>query len=465
MRASKSIGSISDTQTHLLGTSIILASDLLAICCASSVADYLYQSLIWQVPSNLSNALTYGLCVGLIYFLTSCFDRLSLRSLVNIPVRLIAWRFGVSLSIFLSILFLLKIGNVFSRGQFVVFAVIGLAFLFGNRRLFAIALKSGLVRVAFKPQRLAVIGDISEMQRTRRELSLEPSHYRLVEALEVSNAGVPEAVKQAVRLSRNGAIDAILVALPWSEWKSIDEIVTQLNQQALPVLLMPDANSSLFISRPTTALSRLPAYVIRESSLNPFERALKRSFDTIFAAALMILLSPIFIAAALAIKLDSGGPIFYRQRRTGFNHTEFRIFKFRTMSTCDDDNNVRQATRDDPRLTRVGAFLRRTSIDELPQLLNVLRGEMSIVGPRPHAVSHDNEWTKTVDSYAARYNVKPGMTGLAQVLGFRGETETVCKLAERVNCDLKYIENWSFWLDLRIIARTIRVFAFQQSAY
>ena len=271
---STSVRSIEDTQTQILGTSIILASDLLAICCASYAADYIYHALLLQEPTSFRNAATYGLCVGLLYFSISCFDRLSFRSLVNIPVQLIAWRFGVSLAIFLSILFLLKIGNVFSRGQFIVFAGIGLLLLFANRRLFALGLKSGLIGIAFKPQRLAVIGNMIESQRARRELATEPSHYRLVETLDTETNGIAPAIERATALSRDGSIDAILLALPWSDWKCIDDIAKHLRQQALPVLLMPDTNTAFFVSEPTTTLSGLPAYVIRQASLNPIQRAL-----------------------------------------------------------------------------------------------------------------------------------------------------------------------------------------------
>ena len=180
---------------------------------------------------------------------------------------------------------------------------------------------------------------------------------------------------------------------------------------------------------------------------------------------MLLLLLPVFVLVAVAVRLESGGPVLFKQKRTGFNHKPFTIFKFRTMTTCENGNDVRQAVRNDPRFTRIGAFLRRTSIDELPQLLNVLRGDMSLVGPRPHALSHDKAWAEIIESYPARYNMKPGITGLAQVLGHRGEIETDAMIADRVNCDLRYIENWSFWLDMRIVAKTIAVFAFQKSAY
>jgi undecaprenyl-phosphate galactose phosphotransferase/putative colanic acid biosynthesis UDP-glucose lipid carrier transferase len=165
------------------------------------------------------------------------------------------------------------------------------------------------------------------------------------------------------------------------------------------------------------------------------------------------------------VKLDSRGPAFFRQRRNGFNNRDFEILKFRTMHTMEDGENVQQACRHDPRVTRVGAFLRRSSIDELPQLINVLRGEMSIVGPRPHAVSHNASWAELVEDYALRHHIKPGITGLAQVNGFRGRCDTCELIKMRVHYDLEYINRWSVWLDLQIIAKTMRVFFFQRTAF
>jgi lipopolysaccharide/colanic/teichoic acid biosynthesis glycosyltransferase len=157
----------------------------------------------------------------------------------------------------------------------------------------------------------------------------------------------------------------------------------------------------------------------------------------------------------LLIRLDSPGPIFFLQRRYGFNQREFRIVKFRTMTTLDDGGEIRQAARGDPRITRVGRWLRRWNIDEIPQLFNVLMGDMSLVGPRPHALAHNRDYERRISLYARRHNVKPGITGWAQIHGFRGQTDTDDKMRQRVEHDLYYIDNWSIWLDLRILAQTV----------
>jgi undecaprenyl-phosphate galactose phosphotransferase/putative colanic acid biosynthesis UDP-glucose lipid carrier transferase len=460
-----SVARIHESQTQILGSSIILTADLLAICCASYAADYTYHTLIAHIPPSFQNALTSGISVGLIYFLISCFDDHGVKSLSTIPARRIAWKFIVSLSIFLTSVFLLKVGAVFSRGQFLCFAVGGLLLLFANRQLFAVALRAGLVKVAIKPQRLAVIGSSSELRRAQSELLLEPSQFNVIEALDIDVTSMASALDRAISLSRSGSIDAVMLAIPWSENSKLESVVGGLREQALPIMLLPDAPTSRYIAHPAVTLSALPAYVIKRASLTPFEQLIKRTADIVLSLVALAIVWPIFLLAAVAIKFESNGPIFFRQRRSGFNSREFTIYKFRTMTACEDDDNVRQATRNDPRLTAVGAFLRRSSIDELPQLFNVLRGDMSIIGPRPHAIMHDREWARVVKFYARRHHIKPGITGLAQVNGFRGETNTEDKIEVRVRYDLQYIDNWSFWLDLQIMAKTLLVFAFQKNAY
>jgi putative colanic acid biosynthesis UDP-glucose lipid carrier transferase len=188
---------------------------------------------------------------------------------------------------------------------------------------------------------------------------------------------------------------------------------------------------------------------------DPAQSRVKRALDILVAAAALLFVLPLMIAAAVAVRLDSPGPIFFRQRRGGYGGETFEILKFRTMYVLEDSGPIRQATRNDSRITRVGGFLRRRSIDELPQLINVLRGDMSIVGPRPHALSHDEFYGQEIPQYCERTRVRPGITGLAQMSGYRGEVPDVATMASRVRLDLEYIENWSIVLDAKIILRTI----------
>jgi exopolysaccharide biosynthesis polyprenyl glycosylphosphotransferase len=191
----------------------------------------------------------------------------------------------------------------------------------------------------------------------------------------------------------------------------------------------------------------------------------KRAFDLLFASVALLLLTPVLAVVALLIKLDSAGPVFFLQHRYGFNQKPFRIIKFRTMRTLEDGPVVSQAKKDDPRVTRAGALLRRWNLDELPQLFNVIKGDMSLVGPRPHALSHDREYEQRISVYARRHNVKPGITGWAQIHGFRGETDTDDKMQNRVEYDLHYIDNWSLGLDLQIMIRTVLSSTSYRNAY
>jgi putative colanic acid biosynthesis UDP-glucose lipid carrier transferase len=204
---------------------------------------------------------------------------------------------------------------------------------------------------------------------------------------------------------------------------------------------------------------------LQRKPLNAFELAFKRVIDLVFAAIALIVLSPLLILVAVAIRLDSPGPVLFRQRRRGFNGRQFCIVKFRTMSVLEDGKSISQATPGDQRITRLGKLLRRASIDELPQLWNVLTGSMSLVGPRPHALAHDNEFDKTVGHYAVRHHVKPGLTGWAQVHGCRGPTPTVADVKRRVELDLWYIDNWNFRLDCLIILRTVLEVVRGRNAY
>jgi exopolysaccharide biosynthesis polyprenyl glycosylphosphotransferase len=202
----------------------------------------------------------------------------------------------------------------------------------------------------------------------------------------------------------------------------------------------------------------------RPQPVREWSYVVKQALDYVGAAVGLVLLFPLMVFAAIAIKLDSQGPVFFQQRRNGFNQRVIKVYKFRTMTVTEDDKVV-QASRGDRRVTRVGRVLRATSIDELPQLINVLKGEMSLVGPRPHAISHNEHYGKYLRRYTHRHAVKPGITGLAQVNGFRGPTEDLELMRKRIECDLEYIENWSLWLDIKIIARTIVAGCIHKNAF
>jgi exopolysaccharide biosynthesis polyprenyl glycosylphosphotransferase len=231
--------------------------------------------------------------------------------------------------------------------------------------------------------------------------------------------------------------------------------VSALRILPLPVTLIPAGASSELLKRPSHMIGDTACIELQRGPLSTFERTAKRILDVLCAAVGLFVLLPLLSITAVAIKLDSPGPILFRQRRCGFNGKPFQILKFRTMSVLEDGELVAQAAHSDSRVTRLGSWLRRTSIDELPQLLNVLEGSMSLVGPRPHAVAHDSHFDKVVRNYAFRHHMKPGLTGWAQVNGYRGATPTVRDIQRRVELDLWYVDHWSVGLDCVILVRTL----------
>jgi len=234
----------------------------------------------------------------------------------------------------------------------------------------------------------------------------------------------------------------------------------------MDVSLAPEPLGFRLMERRVRHLGDLPMTMVQEPPLSGWNYIIKSLEDRVLSALIILAISPILLLLTILIRLDSPGPAIFRQQRYGFNNNVFTVFKFRSMR--DDIGDVRggaQATRGDPRITRIGAFIRKTSLDELPQLFNVLLGDMSLVGPRPHAVAHNEEYAGKVDQYLSRHKVKPGITGWAQIHGFRGETDTDEKMEMRVQYDLYYIDNWSLWLDLRIIIRTLVVGFVNENAY
>lgn len=259
-------------------------------------------------------------------------------------------------------------------------------------------------------------------------------------------------------------IDGTFVALPLKGEERIRGLLQGLKEYTGDVNMVPDLLNYYLLNCSFGEIAGLPVLNLRRG-LRCLEAFLKWCEDKVVAIALLVILSPVLLVIALAVMVSSRGPIIFRQRRYGMNGEEFVVYKFRTMTVCEDGLVIEQAKPCDPRLTRIGSFLRRYNLDELPQLINVFQGNMSVVGPRPHAVAHNEYYRKLVEHYMLRHKVKPGMTGLAQVNGWRGETDTLEKMERRVQYDLAYINNWSIWLDLRILMLTpFKVFG-QPNAY
>ena len=272
-----------------------------------------------------------------------------------------------------------------------------------------------------------------------------------------ANARRSGTCKDLIASCRAGNVDRVIVALTPTATTRIANLAAELERLPVTLDVATHLSRDLFTfgkPRGATWLGPIGLVSIKTAPLTDWGGIVKSALDYCIAIALIPVLLPLFMVIAVLIKLDSPGPVFFKQSRKGFNQRPFRIWKFRSMSVMEDGATIHQATKCDPRVTRVGAVLRRTSLDELPQILNVLRGEMSIIGPRPHALAHDRQWEEDLFRYAGRQQVKPGITGWAQVHGLRGEIDGLDKVKARVDFDLDYIRNWSIWLDLKILAMT-----------
>ncbi|MEZ5702022.1 MAG: undecaprenyl-phosphate glucose phosphotransferase [Burkholderiaceae bacterium] len=248
----------------------------------------------------------------------------------------------------------------------------------------------------------------------------------------------------------------VYFAIPLGESDLIEDMYLKLLDRHVAVHWVPDIFSLLLVNHSVREIAGLPVLTLSETPLTGTRLLIKALEDRVLGMLILILISPLLLLIALAIKLDSKGPVFFRQARKGWSGRVFHIWKFRSMFVHEAEGGVvKQATKDDPRVTRVGAILRKTSLDELPQIFNVLKGEMSLVGPRPHAVQHDEQYSKGIDAYFARHNIKPGITGLAQVRGLRGETREIERMQQRIEADIEYINNWSLWLDISLLLRTL----------
>ncbi|HTU24761.1 MAG TPA: undecaprenyl-phosphate glucose phosphotransferase [Pirellulales bacterium] len=272
-------------------------------------------------------------------------------------------------------------------------------------------------------------------------------------------------IQQLVELARAGEIDRIYITLPMRAEERIRKLLSALSDSTASVYIVPDFFVFELLHSCWTDIGGLPVVAVFDHPFYGVDGLLKRSTDIVLASLLLVCFALPMLLVAAAVKLTSPGPVFFRQRRYGMDGREIRIWKFRTMTAAEDGPVVRQATRNDARLTPIGGFLRRTSLDELPQLFNVLTGSMSLVGPRPHATAHNEEYRRHIRGYMLRHKVRPGITGLAQVNGWRGETDTLYKMEKRIEFDHQYIREWSLWKDFKILFHTVFIVFKRENAY
>jgi putative colanic acid biosynthesis UDP-glucose lipid carrier transferase len=399
-------------------------------------------------------------------------DIYKLSELLNLrsQIRKVATTWAAVFLFLTAIAFVMKVGGSFSRGVVLLFAGSGLMALVAARVAWRLFLADGLAVRRFSNRKIALL--TQQVPAEARVLLTALNRHGFQPTFQFEFPGDlnkverrKEVIAQLISSLRGSDIEEIVVSASLDQWPELSSVLSELRVLPIPVNLIPIGPLSELFRLPSHTIGSTVNIELQRGPRTLFERAIKRAFDIIVASTALLMLLPLFLMTALAIKMDSPGPIIFRQRRRGFNGRPFQILKFRTMTVLEDDEHVVQATLNDVRITRIGAWLRRTSIDELPQLINVLQGSMSIVGPRPHAMAHDNKFDKIIGNYAFRHHVKPGITGWAQVNGHRGQTPTIADIKYRITLDLWYIDNWSLAVDFKILFLTIAELIFSKNAY
>src|SRR5215470_1845654 len=452
---------------------IVCALDIALIVAASVACGAIYSSFLHQGDTDLVRHMATGAVVCAIFvpfFRNRClYDP---TSLVNWPLqaRKIVVLWTMTLLIFAGATFAFKIGPEFSRGAVLSFHIAGLALLLAHHALWRAIIDSGLRNGSLRGREsiLLCMHDFAGGNRVAQghARDLERHGFKIENIFYLAADISPkELIERAIAFARGSEIKEIFVAADLQRWSTIRDLIQRLCDLPLPLTLLPDENIATLFQRASRRFGSSVGIEFQRAPLSLSERIAKRALDLTVALVGIVLLTPMFLIIALAIKLDSPGPALFMQTRHGFNSKKFRIFKFRTMTALDDGATIKQAVQGDARVTNIGTWLRKTSIDELPQLFNVLRGEMSIVGPRPHAAAHDHYYEELIGHYAFRHHMKPGITGWAQVNGFRGETPTLELMKARVHYDVWYVDNWSVLLDLKIILRTISELVRGRNAY
>ncbi|OAA00311.1 undecaprenyl-phosphate glucose phosphotransferase [Klebsiella pneumoniae] len=329
-----------------------------------------------------------------------------------------------------------------------------------------------LRRLGYNTRRVAVVGSLPAGINLLKSFAEEPwmgfivlGYYNSEPLTSVSDINFCGNFDKLIIDARDGKIDRIYIAMNMQEEAKIKKIVQQLTDTTCSVLLIPDIFTFNILQARTEEINGVPVVPLFDTPLSGINMIFKRLEDIIVSTVILLLISPVLLIISVAVKFSSPGPVLFRQLRYGMDGKPIRVWKFRSMHVMENDENVVQATKNDIRVTKVGKFLRSTSLDELPQFFNVWCGQMSVVGPRPHAVAHNEQYRALIQGYMLRHKVKPGITGLAQINGWRGETDTLEKMEKRIEYDLLYIRGWSIWLDLKIIFLTVFKGFINKSAY
>jgi Undecaprenyl-phosphate glucose phosphotransferase len=448
-------------------------AEFLAVSAAAYTTSLLYFLVVFQ---GLPPTAAYGsaaLFIASLILLVS----LGFRHYVMLqtqPRHRFLWSgFGavaLAFSFFLSTLFLLRATENYSRATFFIQLVAVAAAVLGVRAIGYSAIRTAIASGRVQARRIVLIGNKANYAvikdqlneagiQTVRSLPFPAKRKSALNGGETALDG--ELLRQMIDTCRKLQPDDIVILATAADLPRSARLADALSELPISLHVIPVETGELLGSARLGDLGTLVTIQLLRAPLSAFDRLVKRGFDIAAAAVGLLLLSPLLLVVPMAIKLDSRGPVLFRQTRHGYNNDTIRVFKFRSMTTMEDGHAFRQATKNDPRMTRVGSMIRRTNIDELPQLINVLLGEMSIVGPRPHPVAMNEMFQRHIAPLSRRHNVKPGITGWAQVNGYRGETDTLEKMQRRFECDLYYIDNWSLLLDVKIIMMTL----FSKRAY
>jgi Undecaprenyl-phosphate glucose phosphotransferase len=461
----------SDALPYLLST-----ADAFVILLSNLAGGIGYQLAVGNPMPNILPHCAVGLLASFIHILRMSGSGYyefpdSAKPRVEVGEILVCWFTTGLLLAFLA--FLLKIGVAYSRGAFVVFYFLVPIGLLGVRKLTKTAVLAAVSRGAIGRRDAVLIGEFDEMAALGPQDLLALFGATKVNRFTLSREDDPlirsstdlRIINSVANFARRHNCREILLALPWSDAGRIEFVRDQIKFLPVSARLLPDMHVRSLTNLTSSARRRGLAIEIQRAPLSGAQRFVKRVMDIFVASLALIFFLPAMTLTAVAIKLDSQGPVIFRQNRKGFNGRQFVIFKFRTMTVQENGSAVVQATRDDSRVTAIGRLLRSASIDELPQLLNVLKGDMSLIGPRPHALAHDSYFETILSDYAFRHHVKPGITGWAQCNGARGATPSIEHISERVKLDLWYINNWSLWLDILILIKTFFEVLRKRNAY
>ncbi|GJL95674.1 MAG: undecaprenyl-phosphate glucose phosphotransferase [Hyphococcus sp.] len=454
---------------------IVQFIDFIAVIGTSVLVAYAYHAFVLFLPFDFQYYAAAGI-VGATGVTTLMrrdgyyeFDQL-LSATWNI--RAILSRWVLTVLGLLAFGFALKISENFSRVWLLFWSISAVGFLILSRGVASYILRDMIRKGGVFTRRIAVVGATELAARFAEKAGSAENGITITGIFDPGlasmgdehTAGVSGDLNALEQAARNGEIDDIVIATPRTSKEDMDRISRRLSSLPVTISICPNIHWLDHTGGAVTRVGDANVLSLYQRPLEDWGGVLKTVEDFVLGTILLVIASPLLLLIACAVKLQSKGPALFVQQRHGFNNAVFKIYKFRTMTVAEDGDEIKQAAVGDARITPLGGFLRRYSLDELPQLINVVKGDMSLVGPRPHALAHNHQYAQLIENYSGRHKVKPGITGWAQVNGFRGETSENELMEQRVRYDLSYIDNWSIWFDFKILLMTILAVIFPKNA-